>query len=97
MCIIAYDARFEVLTAMKILVEVVTPRSVAVRFQCFGGPWCLHLQGEEKRRWRKQGPPKYWYNTATQLHNTGARLRVYDDFDVIWKRLWPILRYYPNA
>jgi len=38
---------FEVRTAMKIQVEVfcaVTPRSVVIRYQLFGGSCCLHLQ-----------------------------------------------------
>jgi len=38
----------EAVTAMNIQVEVfqiVTPRSVVVRYQRFGGAFCLHLQG----------------------------------------------------
>jgi hypothetical protein len=49
--VIYSGARFEVLTAMKILVEIlqaVTPCSVLVGYQRFGGPLCLHLQGEVK-------------------------------------------------
>jgi len=40
--------RFDVFTAVKIQVQVfcdVTQRSVAVGYQRFGGPCCLHLQG----------------------------------------------------
>jgi hypothetical protein len=39
---------FEAFTAVKIQVEVfrvVTPCSVVVGYQRFGGPYCLHLQG----------------------------------------------------
>jgi hypothetical protein len=42
-------SRLEVFVAMKICVEVfwvVTPYNDVVEYQCFGGPWCLHLQGE---------------------------------------------------
>jgi hypothetical protein len=42
------NARFEVFTAVKIQFEVfwvLTPSSV-VGYQRFGGPCCLHLQGE---------------------------------------------------
>jgi hypothetical protein len=41
--------RFDVFTAVKIQVNVfwvVTPYSDVVEHQCFGGPCCLHLQGE---------------------------------------------------
>jgi len=41
---------FELLTVMKIQIEVfwvVTPCSDVVRCQRFGGPCCLHLQGED--------------------------------------------------
>jgi len=41
------QVRFEVFTAVKILVEVfwvLTPCGVAVGYQCFGGPCCLHFQ-----------------------------------------------------
>jgi hypothetical protein len=40
---------FEVFTLMKIEIVVfwvVTPRNDVVRYQCIGGPCCLHLQGE---------------------------------------------------
>jgi len=38
-----------VFTAVKIQVAVfcvVTPCSVVVRYQCFGGPYCFHLHSE---------------------------------------------------
>jgi hypothetical protein len=41
--------RFEVFTTIEIQVQffwVVTPCSVVVGYQRFGGPCCLHLQGE---------------------------------------------------
>jgi hypothetical protein len=40
-------AKFEVLTAMKIQehFSVVTPCSTVVRYQSFGAPGCIHLQG----------------------------------------------------
>jgi hypothetical protein len=44
-----FDARSEVLKAMKIEVVVfwvVTPSINVVGYQSFGGPCCLHLQGE---------------------------------------------------
>jgi len=45
----SFDARFEAPEAMRIQVAVfwvVTPCSVVVGYRCFGGPCCLHLQGE---------------------------------------------------
>jgi hypothetical protein len=42
--------RFEVLTAVKIQVEifwVMTLCSVVVEYECFRGPYCLYLQGED--------------------------------------------------
>jgi hypothetical protein len=59
-------SRFQAFTTMKILVEVfwvVTPCSFAVWYQCFGGPCCLHLQGEAWR-WRQHGHVKCWYPTT---------------------------------
>jgi hypothetical protein len=44
------EARFEILTAVKTDVEVfwvVMPCSVVGGYHRFGGPCCLHLQGEE--------------------------------------------------
>jgi len=41
------DARFLVFTAVKIHIEVfwiLTPRSVVVGYERFGGPCCIHLQ-----------------------------------------------------
>jgi hypothetical protein len=58
-------ARFEVFTAAKIQVEVfwiVMPCRVAVGYQHFGRPCCLHLQGEVF-----QGPLKHYYPTTTLL------------------------------
>jgi len=46
------DVRFEVLTAVKIQVEVFlipTPSCVVVGYQCFRVPCCLHLPGPRKR------------------------------------------------
>jgi hypothetical protein len=43
-------ARFEVFTAVKIQVYifwVVTPCSAAVGYECFGGLYCLHVQGDD--------------------------------------------------
>jgi len=43
---------------MKIQVEVfsiVTPCTVAVEYQCFKGPWCLHLH-TSTWRWSQHGP-----------------------------------------
>jgi hypothetical protein len=45
------DGRFEAFTAVMFLVEVfwvVTPCSVVVGYQRFGGPSCLHLQGNDR-------------------------------------------------
>jgi hypothetical protein len=46
----APDHKFEVFATVKIQVEVfncvVTPYGVAAGDQCFGGPYCLYLQGE---------------------------------------------------
>jgi len=42
------SAKFEVFTAVKIEVEffwVVTPCSVMVGYQHFGGPYCMHVLG----------------------------------------------------
>jgi hypothetical protein len=46
----SYIARFEVFMAVRIQVEifwVMMLRSAVVRYQCFGGPYCLHLQLED--------------------------------------------------
>jgi len=46
---VVHDVRFEVFTAMKIEFEVfcvLMSCSVVVRYQCFTGSCCLHLQGE---------------------------------------------------
>jgi hypothetical protein len=43
------DARFEVFTVVKIQIKVfwiVMPCSFVVGYQCFGGPFCLHLHSE---------------------------------------------------
>jgi len=48
--LITLGTRFHVPKATKILVAVfwvATPRSDEVGYQSFGGPCCLHLQGEE--------------------------------------------------
>jgi len=45
----AHEYKCEVLTAVKIKVKVfwaATPCNVVVGHQRFGGPCCLHLQGE---------------------------------------------------
>jgi hypothetical protein len=42
--------RFEIFTAVKIQVQVfwfVTPSGIVGGYRCFGGPCCLHLQGED--------------------------------------------------
>jgi hypothetical protein len=46
-----FFVRFEVFTAVKIQIEVrcvVKPCSVAVGYQRFGEPYCLHLRGVAK-------------------------------------------------
>jgi len=78
---------------------VVTPCSIVVGYQCFGGLFCLHLKGEVNGmgkgwRQRQQGPPKCWYIIAT-LHGittqkTWTRLEqktVHRHSPVIWKLL----------
>jgi hypothetical protein len=60
-CPLLPDLRFS--PRMKIHVEVfwiVTPCGIVVGYQRFGGPCCLHLQGEMKA-------PKRWYPSTT-LH-----------------------------
>jgi hypothetical protein len=64
-----YIERFKVFTTVKILVEVfwvVTPCSVVVGYQRFGGPFCLHLQGEVEDG-GSTILQKRWYPTTT-LH-----------------------------
>jgi len=46
---LVFDERLESFTAMKIEVvvfRVLAPCNDVVGYQCFGGPCCLHLQGE---------------------------------------------------
>jgi hypothetical protein len=43
-----YYVRYKVLTAVNmsmLLFWVVTPYGLVGRYQCFGGTYCLHLQG----------------------------------------------------
>jgi hypothetical protein len=47
--------RFEVYTAVKIHVKfvcVVTPCNAATGYKRFGGPCCIHLQGESYKEFR---------------------------------------------
>jgi hypothetical protein len=63
MCTMIYQARFEIYMEVKIQVEflwVVTLCSFVVGYQRFGGPWCLHLQGED-------------VETLVSYHNTTRR------------------------
>jgi hypothetical protein len=49
-------SKIQVLKALKIEVEVfriVTPCSVAVGYDHFGGPCCLHVQNEAARSWER--------------------------------------------
>jgi hypothetical protein len=49
-----FDSRLEVFMAVNIQIKVfwiVTPCSDVVGYQRFGGSCCLHVQGEEKKRW----------------------------------------------
>jgi len=60
-------------TVLRIEIDVlwvVTPCSVVVGYQRFGGPWCLRLQGD----WRcwQRGTPKCHYPTTT-LHGVTTR------------------------
>jgi hypothetical protein len=63
---------FEVFMAVKIQVEafwVVTPCSVAVGYQRFRGPCCLHLQGEMKMEATRSSKMFVSYhNTARHLN-----------------------------
>jgi len=59
-----FSVRFEVITAVKIQIKVfwvVTPCSVAVRYQYFIGPCCCHLQSEVNYA-VKGGTDKGWEN-----------------------------------
>jgi hypothetical protein len=65
MCKFPY-ARLEVVTAMKIQVTVfwvTTPCSVVVGYQRFGGPCCLHLQGDVIEAWIEIYVKIFWVMT----------------------------------
>jgi hypothetical protein len=68
-------SRFEAFTTVKFQVEifwVLTPCSFVVRYKSFGGPFCLHLQGEVKR----------WYPTAA-LHGVTIKNTSYLEYIVV--------------
>jgi len=65
---------------------VVTPCIVVVGYQSFGGPCCLHLQGDG----RQHGSPKRWRPTTT-LHGittqkTSTSKNICGAFIKTWKR-----------
>jgi len=57
-------ARLEVLTTMLMTFRALwgmTPYSLVLRYQQFGGTSCLQLQGSpKKKRWRQHAPRKCW-------------------------------------
>jgi hypothetical protein len=65
--------------------KFVTPCSVAVGHQRFGGSCCLHLHFTLPWKWRQQCPPKWWYPIATQhgitTHKTSTR-STWHNFDI---------------
>jgi hypothetical protein len=64
-------ARFKVFTVVQIQVVfwVVTPYSFAVGYQRFGGPCCLHLQGEMKMEVERSFKTLVSYRNITLCHN----------------------------